>query len=103
MGTGVTGPLAGHLTWGAGQGARNPELVLEVCSGLVFRRFRLPVPQTRLQASMTFSCRTLKMARAWVCLAGAVFLLSCLVLHSRFCGSLVNSGQRAVGVGGAER
>ncbi|XP_036047043.1 NHL repeat-containing protein 3 isoform X2 [Onychomys torridus] len=28
------------------------------------------------------------MARAWVCVGGAVFLLSCLVLHWRFSGSL---------------
>ncbi|XP_055452812.1 NHL repeat-containing protein 3 [Psammomys obesus] len=30
------------------------------------------------------------MRKVWVCVGGAVFFLSCLVLHSRFCGSLVS-------------
>ncbi|XP_032754317.1 NHL repeat-containing protein 3 isoform X2 [Rattus rattus] len=67
-----------------------PGIGLRSFSGLVSRCFRLPLPQTRLQAPLTFTSQALRMARTWVCLAGAVFFLSCLVLHSRFCGSLVS-------------
>lgn len=58
--------------------------------------------QTWLQSPPSFASRTRRMARVWVCVGGAVFFLSCLVLHWRFSDPLVNSGDEAVGCRGRQ-